>query len=309
MHACDRERQRDVLLRGEHRQEVEELEDEADVLATQLRQARVVEVGDVDSFDRHGARGRLVEPRKAVHQRRLARARRAHHGREVAVVDFEGDAAQRVDARAALSVAASYVLGGDGNSRRRRCFGDPGHGSYPTDPRRGKPRGRTRRRRRSGDRLRGGEKRRHGRRNRRTAPLRPCRSARSAGTTAAGPASRANDSRATAGMRKTATCALDEIAISDASTMPPRRAITTAPPCSAAFPTIATMTVAMKNSDRPAARAKPSSECTRISLMSAVTAVASPRATRARGRLHARACASSVCAARWRRRFLIVVIR
>ena len=69
-----------------------------------------------------------------------------------------------------------------------------------------------------------------------------------------------NDSKATAGMRNTATCALDEIAISDASTMPPRRAITTAPPCSAALPTIATMIVAMKNSDRPAARAKPSSE-------------------------------------------------
>src|SRR6185436_2670396 len=116
------------------RQEIEELEDEADVLATQLREARVVEVGDVRSVDHDGAGRRLVESREDVHQRRLARTRRAHDRREVTVVHFEGDAAQRVDARPALSVATSYVLCGDGDSRRRRCFGDPGHASYPTGP-------------------------------------------------------------------------------------------------------------------------------------------------------------------------------
>ena len=35
--AGDRERQLDVLLGGEHRQQVVELEDEADVLAAQVR--------------------------------------------------------------------------------------------------------------------------------------------------------------------------------------------------------------------------------------------------------------------------------
>src|SRR5439155_14582643 len=39
--ARDRQGERDVLLRREHRQEIEELEDEADVCATELRQLGV----------------------------------------------------------------------------------------------------------------------------------------------------------------------------------------------------------------------------------------------------------------------------
>ena len=50
--AGDRERQDDVLLRGQHRQQVEELEDEADVLAPQLRQLRVVQLADRGAGDR-----------------------------------------------------------------------------------------------------------------------------------------------------------------------------------------------------------------------------------------------------------------
>ena len=53
----------------------------------------------------------------------------------------------------------------------------------------------------------------------------------------------------TTGITRSATCALEEIAISVASFILPRRAITTAPPCSAALPTIATITIEMKNSD------------------------------------------------------------
>ena len=59
--------------------------------------------------------------------------------------------------------------------------------------------------------------------------------------------------QATAGATKTATCIDDVIAISVASVVLPRCAITTAPPCSAALPTIATITTAMKNSFRPTA--------------------------------------------------------
>jgi hypothetical protein len=146
MHTRDRERQRHVLFGGEHRQEVEELEDEADVLAAQLRQARVVEIGDVDPFDGDRAGGRLVEARQDVHQRRLARAGWAHYGREMSVPHLERDPAQCIDARVARSVAADQVLCGYGNGRRRRCFGHP-HGSYLTDRRPGKPKGRRRRKR------------------------------------------------------------------------------------------------------------------------------------------------------------------
>ena len=68
------ERQHDVLGRREHREQVEELEDEADVVAAQLRQLGVVEAADVDAGDGDLAGGRLVEAGEDVHQRRLARS-------------------------------------------------------------------------------------------------------------------------------------------------------------------------------------------------------------------------------------------
>ena len=70
--AGDPQRQRHVLLRGQHRQQVEELEDEADVRAAQLRQLGVGHLRDVVAGDLDGALGRLVETREQVHQRRLA---------------------------------------------------------------------------------------------------------------------------------------------------------------------------------------------------------------------------------------------
>ena len=84
----------------------------------------------------------------------------------------------------------------------------------------------------------------------------------------------AHASTATAGIRKTATCALEESAISVASFTLPRRATTTAPPCSAALPTMATMTAATKKSLRWAFSANVSIEWTRISATTAVAAVA-----------------------------------
>src|SRR3712207_7369901 len=50
--AGDLERQEDVLLGREHREQVEELEDEADVAAPQLRQRGVVELRDLGAVDR-----------------------------------------------------------------------------------------------------------------------------------------------------------------------------------------------------------------------------------------------------------------
>ena len=62
--AGELERQRDVLGRREHREQVEELEDEADVVAAQLRQRRVVEAADVDAGDGDLARGRAGRGRR-----------------------------------------------------------------------------------------------------------------------------------------------------------------------------------------------------------------------------------------------------
>src|SRR5205823_8581942 len=96
-----------------------------------------------------------------------------------------------------------------------------------------------------------------------------------------------HDGSATAGATNTATWALDEIAISVARRIFPRRAITIAPPCSAAFPTMATITTAMKNSERPTLCAKSSSEWTRISLTTAVATVATVSTASDRGRVQA----------------------
>ena len=95
--AGDPQRQRHVLLGGQHRQQVEELEDEADVRPAQLRQLVVGHRRDVVAGDLDGAVGRLVEAGEDVHERRLARARRAHDGDELALRDVERDAAERVD--------------------------------------------------------------------------------------------------------------------------------------------------------------------------------------------------------------------
>ena len=62
--AGDLRRQQDVLPRGQHRQQVEELEDEADVLAAQLGQALVVEIGDLDAADRKPCRRRACRARR-----------------------------------------------------------------------------------------------------------------------------------------------------------------------------------------------------------------------------------------------------
>ncbi len=62
--AGDRERQHEVLLGGEHRQQVEELEDEAELVAAQLGQLAVVEVGDLLAVEDDGARGRLGRGRR-----------------------------------------------------------------------------------------------------------------------------------------------------------------------------------------------------------------------------------------------------
>jgi hypothetical protein len=97
---------------------------------------------------------------------------------------------------------------------------------------------------------------------------------------------------------------LDVTAISLASISFPRAAITTAPPCSAAFPTIATMIAETKNCESPTLCANASIECTRISETNAVAAVATASTAIATGMLHDSLEASwpdALCASRWRR--------
>ena len=111
--AGDREREQHVLLSRQHREQVEELEDEADVLAPQFRQIVVAELRDLRAGDRDVAGGRLVEPGEDVHQRRLARAGRPHHGRHLARLDLDRDATQGIDGVVALAVAARELTRDD----------------------------------------------------------------------------------------------------------------------------------------------------------------------------------------------------
>ena len=74
--------------------------------------------GDIDALEEVMAAGRLVEAAENVHQRRFARARRAHDGDELAGLDGEADAAQRFDLDIADDERAGDIL--DLDDRRRR---------------------------------------------------------------------------------------------------------------------------------------------------------------------------------------------
>ena len=96
-HAADRERHRDVLDRGELRQQVVELVDEAERPVAHAAALGLVERRERASFDRDVARGRIVEAADEVQQRALARARRADDRHALAVAHVEVDAVQHDD--------------------------------------------------------------------------------------------------------------------------------------------------------------------------------------------------------------------
>ena len=91
------QRQLDVLLRREHRHQVVELEDEADLGGAPLGERAAAELVEPLAADRDAAARGHVEAADEVEQRRLARARRAHQGEEVALLDVEVDVVQHLD--------------------------------------------------------------------------------------------------------------------------------------------------------------------------------------------------------------------
>ena len=109
------DRQQDVLPGGEHRQQVEGLEDEADVVAAEAGQRGVVQRGELAPGDDHRPGRRRVQPGQAVHQRGLARSGRAHDRGEPAGGDVQVDAVQGVHRRRAAAVG----LGQCGRARGR----------------------------------------------------------------------------------------------------------------------------------------------------------------------------------------------
>ena len=90
------QRQLDVVQRGGARQQVEGLEDEADLLVADARQLVVVQLADQLAVEPVAALGGRVQAADQVHQRGLAGAGRAHDGHVLVVLDAQGDAAQRL---------------------------------------------------------------------------------------------------------------------------------------------------------------------------------------------------------------------
>ena len=109
--AGDRERQGHVLVDVEQRNQVEELEDEARLLAPQAGRLRVAQAADHLAVEHDLAAGGPVEPAEQLEQRALAGAGRAHQGHELAAADLERDASQGLDLAVAEPVALGQVAG------------------------------------------------------------------------------------------------------------------------------------------------------------------------------------------------------
>src|SRR5262249_47134209 len=115
------ERQADVLGRGEARQQVEALEDEADLLAAEPREPVGRDRVDRSAAEAVLARRRLQQAAEDLHESRLPRARRAHDREQLACSDAEVDAAERLDVHAAARVGLADTRELDhGRAHRRR---------------------------------------------------------------------------------------------------------------------------------------------------------------------------------------------
>ena len=86
--------QRDVLRDVERLDEVEALEDDADVAAAEARRGAVGHRGEVRAADLDATGVGREQAGEQVQQRGLARAARAHHGLEGAGGELEGKAAE-----------------------------------------------------------------------------------------------------------------------------------------------------------------------------------------------------------------------
>src|SRR5919201_5892774 len=107
------QRQLDVLERTRPREQVEHLEHEADLGVAHAGQLIARQSRHVLAVEPVTAAGRTIETAEQVHEGRLARARRSHDRDELARLDRDGDAAQRVHRVRAEVVVLAEILGGD----------------------------------------------------------------------------------------------------------------------------------------------------------------------------------------------------
>ena len=96
-HAVEVLRQHHVLERRQVGDQVELLEDEADLLGAEAVQLGVGERGHVLAFEIDLARGGAVQAADQIHQRGLPRARGTHHRQPLAGLDVQRDIVERAD--------------------------------------------------------------------------------------------------------------------------------------------------------------------------------------------------------------------
>src|SRR4030095_4216006 len=88
----------DVARRGQHRQQVVELEDEADMLSAPARQLTRARVRQIAAADHDAARRRAIEAANHVQQGGLAGSRWAHEREKLALRHLEIESLEHVDA-------------------------------------------------------------------------------------------------------------------------------------------------------------------------------------------------------------------
>ena len=108
-HPAQQARQRDVVAERQRRQQVEELEDEANALPPDAGELVVGEAFERAALERQLAGGGPIHRATEVQQCRFAATRRAHQGHEIAAVDGESDSVERADRGAATGVGPGQL--------------------------------------------------------------------------------------------------------------------------------------------------------------------------------------------------------
>src|SRR5690606_11412568 len=98
-----------VFSGGGRADQVVALEDEAEILAPQLRQRIAIERADIAPDEVIGTVGWAVETAENIHQRRLARARSADDCAEFAFPDIQVDAVQHLNGQIAVAIGLGYA--------------------------------------------------------------------------------------------------------------------------------------------------------------------------------------------------------
>src|SRR6185437_10137223 len=107
------QRQLDIFQGAGARQQIEALEDEAQLAATDGRQLGLGQRADIGAVEQVAAGGWPVQAAQDGHQRGLARSRRADNGDELAALYFQVHAAQRQNVDIPGAVGARDIVYGD----------------------------------------------------------------------------------------------------------------------------------------------------------------------------------------------------